>query len=357
MKRTRYQMLVGLLLCGLFGFSAAGFGAWRELEPIPTGRWGLAAAAVGDTVYAIAGQDDSPKISKVEAFDIAKGKWEESKEIPQGRVRHAVVTFRGKIYVFGGSFDGIAALGSVQEYDPKNNAWTNKADMPTPRIAPMVVAMSSNIYVIGGATDLYFPSPAIEVYNPTTDTWEKKADMPNPRWGAAAAGIATKGKIYIFGGATDFTHEESTTDADEYDTRTETWTAKKKLQRPLHNFSASFVNSGKIYVMGGQKWKGKGGVDGGVNDPDWTFYDDVWEYWPEKDEWNRMGARMPKAKSSYGHAVAKGKIYVAAGWAGGAGDENGFHVYQPPGWPFPDKFSVEPQNKLATIWGELKSRQ
>ena len=183
MKRTRYQMLVGLLLCGLFGFSAAGFGAWRELEPIPTGRWGLAAAAVGDTVYAIAGQDDSPKISKVEAFDIAKGKWEESKEIPQGRVRHAAVTFRGKIYVFGGTFDGIAALGSVQEYDPKNNAWTNKADMPTPRIAPMVVAMSSNIYVIGGATDLYFPSPAIEVYNPTTDTWEKKADMPNPRWG------------------------------------------------------------------------------------------------------------------------------------------------------------------------------
>ena len=356
MKRARYQMLVALLLCGLFGFSAAGFGAWRELEPIPTGRWGLAAAAVGDTVYAIAGQDDSPKISKMEAFDVARGKWEESKEIPQGRVRHAAVTFRGKIYVFGGSFDGIAALPSVQEYDPKKNAWTNKADMPTPRIAPMVVAMSSNIYVIGGATDLYFPSAAIEAYNPTTDSWEKKADMPNPRWGAAAAGIATKGKIYIFGGATDFTHENSTTDVDEYDTRTETWTAKKKLQRPLHNFSASFVNSGMIYVMGGQKWKGKGGVDGGANDPDWTFYDDVSEYSPEKDEWNRRG-RMPKAKSSYGHAVADGKIYVAAGWSGGAGDENGFHVYQPPGWPFPDKFSVEPQDKLTTIWGEIKSRQ
>ena len=101
MKRARYQMLVGLLLCSLFGFSEAGFGAWRELEPIPTGRWGLAAAAAGDTVYAIAGQDDSPKISKVEAFDVAKGKWEERKEIPQGRVRHAAVTFRGKIYVFG----------------------------------------------------------------------------------------------------------------------------------------------------------------------------------------------------------------------------------------------------------------
>ena len=184
MKRTRYQMLAGLVLCSLFGFSAMGFAAWKALEPIPTGRWGLAAAAVGDTVYAIAGQDDSPKISKVEGFDIPKGKWEERKEIPEGRVRHAAVPFKGKIYVFGGTFDGIAAVESVQEYDPKNDSWERKADMPTPRIAPMVVAMSSTIYVIGGATDLYFPSPVIEVYNPATDTWEKKADMPNPRWGA-----------------------------------------------------------------------------------------------------------------------------------------------------------------------------
>ena len=356
MKRATYQMLTGLLLYGLFGFSAASLGAWKELERAPTGRWGLAAAGVDDTVYAIAGQDDSPKISKVEAFDTGQGKWEERREIPSGRVRHAAVPFRGKIYVFGGTFDGIAALESVMEYDPKNDAWTKKADMPTPRIAPMAVAMSSNIYVIGGASDLYFPSPAIEVYNPTTDTWEQKADMPNPRWGAAAAGIAAKGKIYIFGGATDFTHENSTTDVDEYDTRTETWTPKKKLQRPLHNFSASFVNSGLIYVMGGQKWKGKGGVDGGANDPDWTFYDDVWEYSPEKDSWRRAAA-MPKAKSSFGTGIVEGKVYIVAGWSGGAGDENGTHVYQPPGWPFPKKFSVEPQNKLATIWGAIKRRQ
>ena len=234
MKRARYQMLAGLLLCSLFGFSAPGFGAWRELEPVPTGRWGLAAAAVGDKVYAIAGQDDSPKISKVEVFSIAKGKWDEGKEIPSGRVRHAAVTFKGKIYVFGGTFDGIAALARVQEYDPKNDVWKVKADMPTPRIAPMVVAMSSNIYVIGGASDLYFPSPAIEVYNPTTDTWEKKADMPNPRWGAAAAGIATKGKIYIFGGATDFTHEKSP----------QTWmntTPEQRLGRLRKNYSDRFI--------------------------------------------------------------------------------------------------------------------
>ena len=356
MKQARYQMLVGLLLCGLFGFSAVSLAGWSEVEAVPTGRWGLAATAVGDKVYAIAGQDDSPKLSKVEAFDAARGKWDEGKEIPSGRVMHAAVTFKGKIYVFGGTFDGIAPIARVEEYDPKNNVWTMKAAMPTPRIAPVVVVMSTSIYVIGGAADLFFPSPAIEVYNPTTDTWEQKADMPNPRWGAAGASIASKGKIYIFGGATDFTRENSTTAVDEYDIRTETWTPKAEMQRPLHNFSASFVNSGKIYVIGGQKWKGKGGVDGGINDPNWTFYDDVWEYSPEDDKWKR-GEAIPKAKSSFGTAVVEGKIYVIAGWAGGAGDEIGVHVYQPPDWPFPKNFSVEPQNKLATVWGELKRHQ
>ena len=356
MKRAIHPMLAGLLLCGLFGFSAVSFAGWREADPVPTGRWGLAAAAVGDTVYTIAGQDDSPKISKVEVYGIANGKWEEGKEIPSGRVRHAAVTFKGKIYVFGGTFDGIGPIARVEEYNPKNNVWKMKADMPTPRIAPVAVAMGSNIYVIGGATDLFFPSPAVEVYNPTTDTWEQKADMPNPRWGAAGASIATKGKIYIFGGATDFTRENSTTAVDEYDTRAETWTPKAEMQRPLHNLSASFVNSGKIYVMGGQKWKGKGGVDGGANDPNWTFYDDVWEYNPEADKWKREEA-MPKAKASFGSAVADGKIYVIAGWAGGAGDEIGVAVYQPPDWPFPKNFSVEPQDKLATVWGELKRHQ
>ena len=75
MKRS--IMLVGLLLCGLFGFSAVSLAGWSEVEAVPTGRWGLAATAVGDKVYAIAGQDDSPKLSKVEVYDVARRKWEE----------------------------------------------------------------------------------------------------------------------------------------------------------------------------------------------------------------------------------------------------------------------------------------
>ena len=65
---------------------------------------------------------------------------------------------------------------------------------------------------------------------------------------------------------------------------------------------------------------------------------------------------MPTPRGSFGIAVANGKIYAIGGWNGGAGgNERENEAYQPPGWPFPEKFSVEPQDKLATIWGELKA--
>ena len=357
MKRISYQLLAGLTLCGLFSFCLAidSFAGWKELQQLPTHRWGLEIAAVGTKIYAIGGQDDTPQISKNEEYDTEKDSWVEKKPIPTGRVRHTAVSVNGKVYVIGGTRDGIAPLATVEMYDPKTDTWSKKADMPTPRIAPVTVVLAGKIYTIGGATDVFFPSPAIEVYNPVTDTWEKKKDMPNPRWGAAGAAVPP-GKIYIFGGATDFTHKESTTDVDEYDVKTETWTPKAKIQRPVHNFAAAFVNSGKIYVMGGEKFKGKGGIKGGVNDPNLVFYDDVWEYSPEDNKWSRMPA-MPTARGSFGIAVAKGKIYTIGGWNGGAGsNERENEVYQPPGWPFPEKFSVDPREKLATKWGALKAR-
>ena len=355
MKRRSYQLLAGLI-CGLFSFCLAidSFAGWKELKQLPTHRWGLEIAAVGTKVYAIGGQDDTPEIHKNEEYDIEKDSWVEKKPIPTGRVRHAAVSVDGKVYVIGGTRDGIAPLAAVEMYDPKTDKWSKKADMPTPRIAPVTVVLAGKIYTIGGATDVFFPSPAIEVYNPVTDTWEKKKDMPNPRWGAAGAAVPP-GKIYIFGGATDFTHKESTTDVDEYDTKTETWTPKAKIQRPVHNFGAAFVNSGKIYVMGGEKFKGKGGLKGGPNDPELVFYQDVWEYSPEENKYRRM-PHMPTPRGSFGIAVADGKIYTIGGWNGGAGsNERENEAYQPPGWPFPKKFSVDPRGKLAIKWGALKA--
>ena len=66
MKRISYQLLAGLTLCGLFSFCLAidSFAGWKELKQLPTHRWGLEIAAVGTKVYAIGGQDDTPRYIK-----------------------------------------------------------------------------------------------------------------------------------------------------------------------------------------------------------------------------------------------------------------------------------------------------
>ena len=349
------RMLTGLILWSLFGFSTASLaGKWEEKANLPTPRWGLATAVVNGKIYAIGGQDNTPDVNKVEVYDPKRDTWDVINSVPTGRIWLAASVVKGKIYVIGGTKDNLTALAAMEEYDPKTNQWTKKADMPTPRMALATAVVGGRIYAIGGATDLFFPSGAVEVYHPATDTWEQKPDMPKPRWGIAAAALLSR--IYVFGGAVDHFRKKATDMVEEYDTKTDTWTQKTNLWIDLYGMGATFVNSGKIYVIGGQKWKGKGGV---VIE-DWALYHTVAEYDPKQDKWEILRGnedQMPTPRSAIDLSVVDGKIYAIGGWAGGAGgNREKTQVYTPPGWPFPDKFSVDPREKMATVWGALKTR-
>ena len=344
--------LLGLILCGLFGFSEASFGKWQEKDLMLTPRWGLATTAVNEKIYALGGQDNTPQVHAMEEYDTKTGNWSEKNNMPTGRLWLGAATIKGKVYAIGGTKDNFTALGVVEEYNPRTDTWTRKTAMPTPRLGFGIAVIGNRIWTVGGAGDLFIPSPAVEVYSPETDTWEKKPDMPNPRWGIGAAAVLSK--IYIFGGALDNLRKKATDSINEYDTRTNTWTPKTKLSKELYGVSATFVNSGKIYVIGGQAWQGRGGV---VVE-DWAFYPTVAEYDPETDKLTKVNDNMPTARSASGDSVVGGKVYVIGGWPGGAGGgRNHTEVFTPPGWPFPATFSVSPQDKLATTWGEIKHRQ
>lgn len=355
MKHTiTCSVLTGLILCGFFGFSTVSFGGretgWKVLKEMPTGRWGLVTGAVNGKIYAIGGQDETPDVHKMEVYNVKKGTWKDGKKIPTGRIWAAASVVKGKIYVIGGTKDNLRAFATVEVYNTAADTWTRKADMPTPRMGLATAVVGSSIYAIGGATDLFFPSGAVEVYNTGTDTWEKRPDMPNPRWGITAA--AAGPRIYVFGGALDHLRKAATDMVEEYDTTTSTWTQKADLWIDMYGTSASLVNSGKIYVIGGQKWKGKGGK---VIE-DWAFYPTVSEYDPKADKWDKLKDDMPTPRSTVGLSVVDGKIYAIGGWPGGAGGgRKTAYEYQPPGWPFPDRwFAVSPQDKLTTKWGKIK---
>ena len=355
MKHLRiHSMLAGLVLCGgLFGVSTASFaGKWEAKALLLRQRWGLGAETVNGKIYAIGGQDDLPAAGKrVAEYDLGKDQWTEKKSISTGRFRIATGMVRGKIYVFGGTANNFEALPTVEEYDPKTDTWTKKADMPTARLGLSAAVVGGKIYTIGGAESFFFSSGAVEVYDPVSDTWEKKADMPNPRWGISAVAVASR--IYVFGGAVDNTHQKYTNLTEEYNPKTDTWTKKADMPIKFFDMAASFVNSGKAYIIGGKTFDGRD--KDGTKVEGWILHWTVLEYDVEKNKWQRLNDEMPTGRGTLASSVVDGKIYAIGGHHNGPRRE--VEVYTPDGWPFPKAFSVSPQGKLATKWGEIKHSQ
>ena len=354
--RVTHYILIGLMVSGLLGFSPTSFaGKWEEKAPLLRQRWGLGTETVNGKIYAIGGQDDLPVAGKRMAeYDPERNEWTEKKSVPTGRFRLATSVVRGKIYVFGGTANNFEAVPTVEEYNPKTDTWGKKADMPTARLGLAAAAVGGRIYTIGGAESFFFPSGAVEVYDPATDTWEKKADMPNPRWGISAVAVASK--IYVSGGAVDNSHQKYTDMMEMYDPKMDAWTPKAEMPLDYFNAGLSFVNSGKIYAIGGQKWKGK--EKDGRLDQNWVLHWTVFEYDVEKDKWTKLNDELPTERSILSTAVVNGKIYAIGGWRGGCcGPTPVVEEYTPNGWPFPDTFAVSPQDKLTMVWGEIKRRQ
>ena len=355
-RRITHYILIGLIACGLFGVPPTSFaGKWEEKAPLLRKRWGLGTETVSGKIYAIGGQDDLPVAGKkVAEYDPERDQWTEKKSMPTGRFRLATSVVRGRIYVFGGTTNNFEAVPTVEEYDPKTDTWTKKADMPTARLGLAAAVVGGKIYTIGGAESFFFPSGAVEVYDPLTDTWEKRADMPNPRWGISAVAVASK--IYVSGGAVDNSHQKCTDTMEMYTPKTDTWTKKSDMPIDYFNVGFSFVNSGRIYAIGGQKWEGRNN-DGRLNDG-WTLHWTVFEYDVEKDKWTRLNDDLPTERSILSTSVVNGIIYAIGGWEGGCcGPTAIVEAYTPNGWPFPKAFSVSPQSKLATKWGAIKQRQ
>ena len=348
-----HSTLAGLILCGFFGVPAESVaGKWEPKALLLRQRWGLGAETVNGKIYAIGGQDDLPAAGKrVAEYDLGKDQWTEKKSIPTGRFRIAAGMVRGKIYVFGGTANNFEALPTVEEYDPKTDTWTKKADMPTARLGLSAAVVGGKIYTIGGAESFFFSSGAIEVYDPVSDTWEKKADMPNPRWGISTVAVASK--IYVFGGAVDNTHQKYTDLTEEYDPKTDTWTKKADMPIKFFDMAASFVNSGKAYIIGGKTFDGRD--KDGPKVEGWILHWTVLEYDVEKNKWQRLNDEMPTGRGTLASSVVDGKIYVIGGHNNGPRRE--VEVYTPDGWPFPKAFSVSPQGKLATKWGKIKHSQ
>jgi N-acetylneuraminic acid mutarotase len=93
--------------------------AWSSGLPLPVGRGGLAAAVVGDRVYAIGGEAPLRIFSANEMYEVAGNRWigKDAMRTPRHGIGAAVVGNR--IYVPGGGTQpGYAATNVNEAYVP-----------------------------------------------------------------------------------------------------------------------------------------------------------------------------------------------------------------------------------------------
>ena len=95
----------------------------------------------------------------------------------QARKDHKVVSYKEKLFVFGGSDVDGKNLCSVELFSLETKRFVDLAPMRVARSDFACCKAGSNVYVIGGMTD-DGPTDTIEVYNLDTDTWEWGTKLP-----------------------------------------------------------------------------------------------------------------------------------------------------------------------------------
>jgi hypothetical protein len=184
---------------------------WTVLTPMRTARAGLAAAQVGNALFAIGGRDSTKgpcsgngtgELATVERYDIDTDTWTTVAPLPSRRSDLAAAAVGGKIYVFGGCRGRQNILGDVDVYDPVTNTWsTAPTDMPTKRAAMYAVENNGGtVYVIGGWDGVQPGLSTNEAYKVSQDQWTTGLP-PMPTARAEAGAVGHNGKIYILGGA------------------------------------------------------------------------------------------------------------------------------------------------------------
>src|SRR5215468_8818668 len=229
--------------------SQAPSGTWTQKAPMPAVRGEVAAAAVGDKLFALGGGVAGKAVPRNEEYDPATDRWQARAPLPQPRDHLGVAVHDGKIYTFGGFTSSVhqGAGDVVFEYDPASDRWRTLAPMKAPRAAVGVAVLAGKIHVIGGRRLDAVTVATHEVYDPATGTWSEAAPLPKARDHMAVVALA--GKIQVIGGRL-AGPVERTGQHDVYDPATNSWTSAAPLPTPRSGVAAALYK-GMILVLGG----------------------------------------------------------------------------------------------------------
>nr|XP_026693352.1 kelch-like protein 5 isoform X2 [Ciona intestinalis] len=190
---------------------------WKLMAPMSTKRWRSASAVLSDKMFAVGGWDDGT-LATAEVYEPESDKWERIAHMKEQRAHHALVSWQGRLYAFGGNSHGgprslLNRLSSLETYDPKTGKWTSLKSMKEKRDGLCGVALNDSIYAIGGNG-----LSSVERYDLRMDKWTDSCSLKMSR--NAACACVVDGKIYVIGSRGD---KKASTSVEFFDLKGDEW--------------------------------------------------------------------------------------------------------------------------------------
>ena len=173
---------------------------WNTLAPMPTARHNMAVVAYDGYIYAIAGRSGNGLTGEVERFELKSDQWAETANKPIPVYEASAAVIGGRIYVPGGRLANGGVTDALEIYDIGENAWLQGAKLPQARSAYGLVSFEGRLYLFGGSDGSRYLS-SVFIYDPGSDMWSEGYPMPTPRAYLSAA--VSGRKIFVIGGKND----------------------------------------------------------------------------------------------------------------------------------------------------------
>jgi N-acetylneuraminic acid mutarotase len=218
---------------------------------------------------------------------------------------------------FGASLAASGGLASRRALAQAGSPWSEAKRFPEPYSEVYGLATGGKLYVFGGLDQGTTPKGLVYEYDAGSDSWTKKKNMPRPVHHTSQTDL--NGKIYMFGGFAAGTADglgwKPSDAASEYDPATDSWKELPPLPTPRGAPIAVTLN-GKLYVIGGGAMPpGKPPAPLGFASPH-SVLGTVEVFDPATNSW-RKGADMPTPRNHIaGIGAVGGKIYVIGGRIG-----------------------------------------
>ncbi|WKX93993.1 hypothetical protein Q1695_011338 [Nippostrongylus brasiliensis] len=244
---------------------------WTPAAPLLQPRSDFGMATVGDSIYAVGGEDASYTLRSAEIDDLQRDSWRAGPKMQHCRQALGVTTLDGIIFAVGGKGGG-HIFREAEMLDPRQGKWISLPSMRNARYGCGLTAVNGLLYAAGGDSDRQnFNS--VEVYDPRACRWTAAQPMLKKRYFTLAT--VFRDQVVVVGGLDE-----------KYTILTDNgWTSLPEMSVPRKGLGVVNVD-GSLFAFGGYSIEG------------YLSSIECWEFgW---SQWKMSQVRIPQDNAYFG---------------------------------------------------------